>query len=467
MNEIAQLTYNQSDFVEIMEMIDKRLNDKGKNWRHVFKVKIVRTIQSPSSLTNITHQALTVLDYCLHAGSENVVLYFRDNIYIIKTLKEFQFIDEDMKDQGANVRQKAKDISNLLSDEARLREQRRDRAHMRDRMVGKPNGADDDFENENVRRRSRSAPAGEAGGSGRKRRDEDELKRAIEASKRSLADEQARMGEMTAEYVLAHIDLFKHLIFVSRERDLAAALRLSKEEEERRQKSIDDSNARSLFDEGTQLAPVASSSNPFPLVDIGSMSQNQAHLQPQFTAFNPYFQQQQMQAQQQAEAQAQYDWMAQQQALQQQQQQAQQQQQQAMLQAQQEEWMRQQQYAQQAQFQHQQTLFASPPIQAQPTGYGSNNPFAISTAPTPASEQRHPANGLFDGMGNTGSSLAPPSNSHAPSAQLGGPSSRSSSPTMVNTMANARRPVNANADSQHAQLATFLANRLVICYSCF
>ena len=58
MNELAQLTYNQSvlrtlqhearcrplclrrnDFIEIMEMLDKRLNDKGKNWRHVFKVR--------------------------------------------------------------------------------------------------------------------------------------------------------------------------------------------------------------------------------------------------------------------------------------------------------------------------------------------------------------------------------------------------------------------------------------------
>lgn len=55
MNEVAQLTYNQyvlpyisrpecisshlrGDFVEVMEMMDKRLNDKGKNWRHVFKV---------------------------------------------------------------------------------------------------------------------------------------------------------------------------------------------------------------------------------------------------------------------------------------------------------------------------------------------------------------------------------------------------------------------------------------------
>ena len=35
------LTY-RNDFVEIMEMLDKRLNDKGKNWRHVFKVRELR-----------------------------------------------------------------------------------------------------------------------------------------------------------------------------------------------------------------------------------------------------------------------------------------------------------------------------------------------------------------------------------------------------------------------------------------
>lgn len=32
----------------------------------------------------VVGQALTVLDYCLHAGSENVVIYFKDNLYIIK-----------------------------------------------------------------------------------------------------------------------------------------------------------------------------------------------------------------------------------------------------------------------------------------------------------------------------------------------------------------------------------------------
>ena len=33
----------RSDFIEIMEMLDKRLNDKGKNWRHVFKVLLSGT----------------------------------------------------------------------------------------------------------------------------------------------------------------------------------------------------------------------------------------------------------------------------------------------------------------------------------------------------------------------------------------------------------------------------------------
>jgi len=64
-------------------MLDKRLNDKGKNWRHVLK-------------------ALKVLDYCLHEGSELVVTWAHKNIYIIKTLREFVYIDEDGRDVGQN-----------------------------------------------------------------------------------------------------------------------------------------------------------------------------------------------------------------------------------------------------------------------------------------------------------------------------------------------------------------------------
>ena len=66
-----------------MDMLDKRMNDKGKNWRHVLK-------------------SLKVLDYCLHEGSELVVTWARKNVYLIKTLREFQYIDDDGKDVGQN-----------------------------------------------------------------------------------------------------------------------------------------------------------------------------------------------------------------------------------------------------------------------------------------------------------------------------------------------------------------------------
>lgn len=76
-------SFSGADFMDIMDMLDKRLNDKGKNWRHVLK-------------------ALKVLDYCLHEGSERVVTWARQNMYIIKTLREFQYTDEEGRDVGQN-----------------------------------------------------------------------------------------------------------------------------------------------------------------------------------------------------------------------------------------------------------------------------------------------------------------------------------------------------------------------------
>lgn len=164
---------------------------------------------------------MTVLDYLLHAGSENVVLYFRDNIYIIKTLKEFQYIDEEGKDQGANVRQKAKDITNLLQDVSRLQQERRNRASMRDRMTRA--GYDGEPEDENTRRRSQSLPP-------RRNTTDADFQRAIEESKKTAAIEQAKGQE---------------------DRDIAEAIRLSEEEEAKRRKAIADASG-SLFDDQSQ-----------------------------------------------------------------------------------------------------------------------------------------------------------------------------------------------------------------------
>ncbi|XP_029032367.1 epsin-2 isoform X2 [Osmia bicornis bicornis] len=104
MAEIADLTYNVVAFTEIMQMLWKRLNDHGKNWRHVYK-------------------ALILLEYLIKTGTEKVAQQCKENIFAIQTLKDFQYM-EGSKDQGVYVREKAKQLVALLKDDERLRNER-------------------------------------------------------------------------------------------------------------------------------------------------------------------------------------------------------------------------------------------------------------------------------------------------------------------------------------------------------
>lgn len=220
MSEIAQLTYNSStEFYEIMDMIDKRLNDKGKNWRHVLK-------------------ALKVMDYCLHEGSELVVTWAKQNIFIIKTLREFQYIDEEGKDVGQNVRVAAKELTALVLDEERLRAERSDRKTWKSRVTGLEEYAPSSPE---PPRRQRTRQFTEE--------DDTEYRLAIEASKaQEEEDRRKRMSRAGEED----------------DDDLAKAIKLSKEEEERRRRELEESNVSSLFDDEP-----AQSSQPQPRFNQG------------------------------------------------------------------------------------------------------------------------------------------------------------------------------------------------------
>ncbi|TKC34283.1 hypothetical protein EI555_009768 [Monodon monoceros] len=132
MSEIADLTYNVVAFSEIMSMIWKRLNDHGKNWRHVYK-------------------AMTLMEYLIKTGSERVSQQCKENMYAVQTLKDFQYVDRDGKDQGVNVREKAKQLVALLRDEDRLREERAHALKTKEKLaqtatggapVGGPPGSD-------------------------------------------------------------------------------------------------------------------------------------------------------------------------------------------------------------------------------------------------------------------------------------------------------------------------------------
>ncbi|XP_073350610.1 epsin-3 isoform X3 [Pagrus major] len=121
MSEIADLTFNVVAFTEVMGMIWKRLNDHGKNWRHVYK-------------------ALTLMDYLIKTGSERVAQECRENIYSVQTLRDFQYIDRDGRDQGVNVREKAKHLVALLRDEEKLKKERSQALKTKTRMAGVTSG---------------------------------------------------------------------------------------------------------------------------------------------------------------------------------------------------------------------------------------------------------------------------------------------------------------------------------------
>ncbi|KDQ25492.1 hypothetical protein PLEOSDRAFT_1113460 [Pleurotus ostreatus PC15] len=107
MQDIAQGTFNFQQFNEIMPCIYARFMEKeARQWRQIYK-------------------ALQLLEYIIKHGSERVVDDARSHISTIKMLRNFHYIDEKGKDEGINVRNRAKELVELLSDVEKIRTERR------------------------------------------------------------------------------------------------------------------------------------------------------------------------------------------------------------------------------------------------------------------------------------------------------------------------------------------------------
>lgn len=121
MGEIAQGTFNFQQFNEIMPAIYSRFMDKeAREWRQIYK-------------------SLQLLEYIIKHGSERVVDDARSHLSTIKMLRNFHYIDEKGKDQGINVRNRAKEIAELLSDLDRVRQERRKAKVNRNKYTGTGN----------------------------------------------------------------------------------------------------------------------------------------------------------------------------------------------------------------------------------------------------------------------------------------------------------------------------------------
>ncbi|KAL1597714.1 hypothetical protein SLS60_008200 [Paraconiothyrium brasiliense] len=105
-----------------MPMIYKRFTEKAaEEWRQIYK-------------------ALQLLEFLIKNGSERVIDDARSHVSLLKMLRQFHFIDQNGKDQGINVRNRAKELAELLSDVDRIRAERKKARANRNKFGGVEGG---------------------------------------------------------------------------------------------------------------------------------------------------------------------------------------------------------------------------------------------------------------------------------------------------------------------------------------
>lgn len=134
------------------------------------------------------------------------------------------------------VRVSAKEITSLILDEERLRGERKDRKSWKSRVTGIEDNASSSNDPSNRPESERRRPRRTSGGRNRTEEQEEiEYRLAIEASKNQAEEDKRKNANK-----LTDVD-----------DDLAKAIKLSKEEEELRQRELEQSNADRLFDDAS------------------------------------------------------------------------------------------------------------------------------------------------------------------------------------------------------------------------
>lgn len=117
------LTASSQTLNEIMPMIYRRFTEKSaEEWRQIYK-------------------ALQLLEFLIKNGSERVIDDARGHLTLLKMLRQFHFIDQNGKDQGLNVRNRAKELAELLGDVDRIRTERKKARATKSKYTGVEGGA--------------------------------------------------------------------------------------------------------------------------------------------------------------------------------------------------------------------------------------------------------------------------------------------------------------------------------------
>jgi epsin len=117
------LTLSSQLLNEIMPMIYKRFTEKSaEDWRQIYK-------------------ALQLMEFLVKNGSERVIDDARSHLSLLKMLRQFHYIDQNGKDQGINVRNRSKELTDLLGDVDRIRQERKKAKATKNKYGGVEGGA--------------------------------------------------------------------------------------------------------------------------------------------------------------------------------------------------------------------------------------------------------------------------------------------------------------------------------------
>lgn len=118
MMDIANATSHYGHFNDIMNTIYKRFQEPaGPTWRQTYK-------------------SLQLLEYLIKNGSEKVIDSARGHVYDLRALLSYTYVDDKKKDQGMNVKNRAKEIIELLENDEKLRTERIKAKENRSKYVG-------------------------------------------------------------------------------------------------------------------------------------------------------------------------------------------------------------------------------------------------------------------------------------------------------------------------------------------
>ncbi|EHK96899.1 putative ENTH domain-containing protein [Glarea lozoyensis 74030] len=121
-NSLKEAAANLSIY-DLKASVRKVQNEKAaEEWRQIYK-------------------ALQLLEFLIKNGSERVIDDARSHLTLLKMLRQFHFIDANGKDQGLNVRNRAKELADLLSDVDRIRAERKKARATRNKYTGVEGGA--------------------------------------------------------------------------------------------------------------------------------------------------------------------------------------------------------------------------------------------------------------------------------------------------------------------------------------